>query len=81
MSLNEVTDTFVIHKDVLKDFFRKNSKVPDRRIDPTANECDYLLILSELVTQDQQGAMYRKLRDEFCKGDKQVAITCDVSFD
>lgn len=79
MTDDRITNTFIEHKDFLQNIFQQHAAGPDRLIDPSRNECDFLLILNELVTPDQQGAMYRKVRSEFCKTEPENAITSNVS--
>lgn len=53
-------------------------KISDKNINPKPNDFDYLMILDSLVTQDQQGVMWRKAKAEICKEDS-TAVASTVS--
>lgn len=71
-------DTFAEHESLLRKKFKSNMNVPDCQINPTPNECDYLLILDELVEPEQQAHMYKKLRAKLCKSETEHNITSNV---
>lgn len=79
MSLEKLSNTFGNHENILRKIFQEKAKIPDSRINPTPSECDYLLILHELVTQAQQAAMYEILHAKFCTSNDEIAIPSNVS--
>lgn len=75
---NEIVNTFKRFRPVLSDIYKRNLKISDKNINPKPNEFDYLMILDALVTQEQQGAMWRKAKAEICKEDS-AAVASTVS--
>lgn len=65
MKINDIVNTFPEHRAALHEIFRTNEKIPDSRFQPTYDECNFLLILAELLSQSQQHEMYKKIRSEF----------------
>ncbi|XP_055308527.1 uncharacterized protein LOC129572567 [Sitodiplosis mosellana] len=61
---DDIIDTFQECENILSNIFSKYAKIPDRQIESHTN-LNYLLILHELVTPNQQCFMYKKLRQEF----------------
>lgn len=68
----EITQTFEefdkIHMKMCQEF----SQTPDHLIEPRTQNIDYLLILSELLTETQKHEMYRKIRDEMFNHERNI---------
>lgn len=58
----DIVNTFALHENILTKMFHKNLPFPDHRVE-SQSKLNYLLVLNEVVTPEQQVVMYHKLRD------------------
>lgn len=79
MTVDDIIETFPRFESKLKRVFQKNLNVPDHRWEPKPDQCDYLVVLNQLLNDTQQTQMYLKLASEFAK-ESAEHITSSVSF-
>lgn len=65
MEVDKLLGTFDKHKAALQEIFRRNRRIHDSQYVPELPGLHYLLVLTELLTENQQGQMYLKIRSEF----------------
>lgn len=81
MKFSNILKTFAKHEPALREFFRGNKRTPDCHYSPSElTEYEYLLVLTELLSETQQREMYLKIRKEFADPAEMNHITANVCF-